>query len=150
MHSFRSIPVFLLLLMMAAISACDGGGEQRNVMSNPAVEALAGDLLEAIKAQDFERLTDVYHESFFKTRSPQAWADELRAFLAERGPMQAYMLRKSQADTRFSGKFYILEYETVHDGNKRLHHLLTIVSPVEGGGLRLVGHKITPWQRENG
>ena len=74
------------------------------------------------------------------------WVDNMKRLMADRGPLQSYILRRSQADTRFSGKFYILEYETVHTGNKRLHHLITILLPVEGGEMQLVGHKMTPWE----
>lgn len=146
MHRIRA--VFWLAavsLMTLGFSACDSG-EQGNAMHDPAVEARVGGLLEAIKAEEYAQALGFYHESFFKIRTPEGWVDELKAYLAERGPMQTYHLRRSQADTRFSGKFYILEYETVHTGNKRLHHLLTLVRPVEGGDIRLLGHKITPWE----
>lgn len=149
MHSIRAIFGITLLMAVLALTACGGGDEeQRNVMTNPVVEGLADKLLDTLQAGDYEQLVGLYHASFFSGRAPEAWVDELKAIMVERGSMQSHILRRSQADTRFSGKFYILEYETVHDGNKRLHHLLTIVSPVEGGELRLVGHKITPWERE--
>lgn len=146
MHNIRAVFCLVVVLVLAlGITACDSG-KQGNVMDNPAVEARVGELMEAIKAEEYQQVLDQYHESFFKSRTPEVWVDELKAHLAERGPMQAYHLRRSQADTRFSGKFYILEYETVHTGNKRLHHLLTLVRPVEGGDVRLLGHKITPWE----
>lgn len=146
MHSIRAYLRFMVALgIMAGVIGCDPG-ERHNAMNNPAVEARVNTLLETIKAQDFEQVIAQYDESFFNTRAPQAWVDTLKAHLAERGPMQSHILRKSQADTRFTGKFYILEYETVHDGSKRLHHLITLLRPVEGGDIQLIGHKITPWE----
>jgi len=36
----------------------------------------------------------------------------------------------------------------VHTGQKRLHHVVTFLLPVEGGGIQLNGHKITPWETD--
>jgi hypothetical protein len=141
--------VVMGVLGSLALAACDGGGEQQNTMTNPAIEEQAGKLLEALKAEDYETLLAQYDESFLKTHSSQAWVEQLKEQMAERGTMRSYVLRKAQADTRFSGKFFILEYESVHDGNKRLHHLLTLRSPVEGGDIQLIGHKVTPWERDS-
>lgn len=147
MHSFRARILFwMLLVTVTMLSACDRS-EGPNIAHNPQVEERASALLDAIKAQDFDKVIAQYDESFLDSHDPKLWVDQLKAYLAERGPMQSYILRKSQADTRFSGKFYILEYESVHDGNKRLHHLITIRSHVEGGKIQLIGHKITPWEK---
>ena len=135
----------ILMLFIIGLSACESE-EQENVMHNPAIEAMAGKVLDAIQAGDYEALANLYGADFYKTKAPEEWVGELKTYLAERGPLQSYSLRKSQADTRFSGKFYIMEYSSVHDGNKRLHHLITIVSPVAGGAPQIVGHKITPWE----
>ncbi len=136
-------------LMLLALSAC-GDGKQRamNVATNPTVQARAEALFAAIRSGDDELITQQYNEVFFVQRSKEDWLKSLKALLAERGPMTGYRLRRSQADTRFSGKFYILEYETVHTGNKRLHHLLTFLLPVSGGDIQLNGHKITPWETD--
>jgi hypothetical protein len=139
----------VLLGVMLTLSAC-GQDEQRahNVSTNPAVEAQAKALFEAIESGDEQRIVKQYDEKFFANRSPQEWLAKLKTLMAERGPMTAYHLRRSQADTRFSGKFYILEYNTVHSGRKRLHHVVTLLLPVEGGAMQLIGHKITPWEAE--
>ncbi|NOX90988.1 MAG: hypothetical protein GXP18_00630 [Gammaproteobacteria bacterium] len=138
------------MLMLLTLTACgEGGGERTlNVSTNPAIEALAGKLFDAIQKGNDEEIIQQYNEVFFAKRSPQQWLDNIKALIAERGPMRAYHLRRSQADTRFSGKFYMLEYETVHTGNKRLHHVLTFVLPVTGGDIQLNGHKITPWETD--
>ena len=142
-------PHFLLLTVLALV-ACDDGERGYSPSANPAVEAKAAELFEAIKAEDFDRVVLVYYEKFFSKLSSQEWVDDMKRLLAERGPLQRHILRRSQADTRFSGKFYILEYETVHTGDKRLHHTITILLPVSGGDMQLVGHKMTPWETNEG
>ncbi len=136
------------LLMLLTLSACGEGERALNVSTNPAIEALAGTLFDAMQNGDDEQIIQQYDEVFFSKRSPKQWLDNIQALTADRGPMQAYHLRRSQADTRFSGKFYMLEYETVHTGNKRLHHVLTFLLPVTGGDIQLNGHKITPWETD--
>jgi len=137
------------LLMLLTLTACDEGEERAlNVSTNPAIEVLAGQLFDAIQSGDDEQIIKQYNDAFFAKRSPKQWLDNIKALKAERGPMRAYHLRRSQADTRFSGKFYMLEYETVHTGNKRLHHVLTFLLPVTGGDIQLNGHKITPWETD--
>jgi hypothetical protein len=144
----KKIAFFLYSLsLILFIAGCDGDAEQAlNPSSNPAVEARAGVLLEALRDGDYERVNQQYDESFFTRRAPEEWSDHLKTFITERGPMTTYQLRRAQADTRFSGKFFMLEYETVHTGNKRLHHILTLILPVNGGGIQIIGHKLTPWE----
>lgn len=138
--------LLLGILVLQILVACDGDDRAYNATANPAVEAQAAALFEAMMAENYEQVVAQYDEKFFAKRSQTEWVDKMKRLLTERGPMQRYILRRSQADTRFSGKFYILEYETVHTGNKRLHHLITILLPVKGGGMQLVGHKMTPWE----
>lgn len=145
MKKLFTLPSFLVLILLGLV-ACEGDDRAHNPTANPAVEAQATALFEAMKAENYEQVVAQYDKKFFAKRSQTDWVDDMKRLLAERGPLQRYILRRSQADTRFSGKFYILEYETVHTGNKRLHHLITILLPVEGGGMQLVGHKMTPWE----
>lgn len=135
------------LLILLLLSAC-GDSEDRayNVSANPAVEEQAAALFTAMQNGDDAQIVAQYNEGFFGRRSEQEWLGSMKALLAERGPITAFHLRRSQADTRFSGKFYILEYETVHTGNKRLHHVVTFLLPVTGGAIQLNGHKMTPWE----
>ncbi len=141
--------LILGLFLLLMLTACNEDGERSlNVSTNPAIEALAGKLFDAIQNGDDEQIIKQYNEAFFAKRSPQQWLDNIETLMAERGPMRAHHLRRSQADTRFSGKFYMLEYETVHTGNKRLHHVLTFVLPVTGGAIQLNGHNITPWETD--
>ncbi|HFE32508.1 MAG TPA: hypothetical protein ENJ17_04260 [Gammaproteobacteria bacterium] len=146
MHYLNAVFVFLFVTILT-LSACDDGGQRaQNVSTNPAVEARATTLLEAIQRGNDELIIKQYSEDFFTKRSPQQWLAKLKALMAERGPMRSFALKRSQADTRFSGKFYILEYNSVHDGAKRLHHTLTFLLPVDGGDIELNGHKIVPWE----
>lgn len=132
-------------LLLTLLTAC---GEQGNLNadSNPVVEEKAAALFGALKAGDYDVALAQYDKGFFKANVREEWRKKLQAFMAERGPMTAWHLRRTQADTRFSGKFFLYEYETVHDGNKRLHHLMTFLWPVNEDDIKLVGHKITPWQ----
>ena len=136
----------LIALMLTACS--DGDDRAQNAALNPAVEARAAALFDAIESGDDARIIKQYSKGFFTRRSEQEWLDKIKALMAERGPMTAVHLARSQADTRFSGKFYILEYNSVHTGRKRLHHVVTLVLPVNGGDIQLNGHKITPWEAE--
>lgn len=147
-NGFRRGRVFSLLMFLI-LTACGEGGERAlNVSTNPAIEKLASELFDAMQSGNDEQIIKQYNKVFFASRPPRQWLDNIKVLMAERGPMTAYHLRRSQADTRFSGKFYMLEYETVHTGNKRLHHVLTFLLPVTGGDIQLNGHKITPWETD--
>ena len=140
------IPSLLLAaLLLSLLGACGEKGNP-NIDSNPVVEKKAAAVFAALQAGDYDTVLALYDEGFFKTQTREGWRDKLKAFMAERGPMTAWHLRRSQADTRLSGKFFLYEYETVHDGDKRLHHLMTFVWPVNEDEIKLLGHKITPWQ----
>jgi len=141
---FLSLSVGVLLLLVA----CNGGSQpgNYNTSADPAVAAKADALFTALQQGDYDAALAQYDEGFFQGRSRAQWRTRLQTVLAERGPLREWHLRRSQADTRFSGKFFIYEYETVHDGNKRLHHLMTFLWPVDDNQLKLMGHKITPWQ----
>ena len=143
---FRLLLVVTMLLGMLACS--DGEDRAYNVSTNPAVEAQAAALFTAMQSGDDAQIIAQYNKGFFAKRSEREWLDNMKTLMAERGPIRSYQLARSQADTRFSGKFYILEYNTVHDGNKRLHHVVTFLLPVEGGDIQLNGHKITPWETD--
>lgn len=141
--------VWLVVAALLGLTACsDGEDRSMNVSANAIVEERAVALLDAIRSGDEEQIVKQYSDAFFAQRSKQEWLKDMRALMEERGPMTAYRLRRAQADTRFSGKFYILEYETVHTGNKRVHHLLTLIAPVSGGKIQLNGHKMTPWESD--
>jgi hypothetical protein len=142
---------FLQILIMTAflitgLVACEKATNTFNVTDNPVVLKKAETLMKAIKDQDYDLAIKQYSKSFFTNKSPEGWRDKLKAYSKDRGPMLSYKLIKRQADTRFSGKFYILEYMAVHEGKKRANHVITMIAPVDSDGIKIIGHKITPWQ----
>lgn len=146
----KALPILLLLsLLIAGLSSCGDNQRGTNKVSNSIVTDRAETLMNAIKNEDYEFVLKQYPESFFAREPSEAWIEKLKRIVAERGPMHSFELKKSQADTRFSGKFYILEYMAIYDGNKRANHLITFLAPVEGGDIRIIGHKISPWRDES-
>jgi len=146
--SNRSHWLYSLFIVLALTACGDEGERAHNVSTNPAVEARARALFDAMQSGDDAQIIKQYNKGFFVKRSSQEWLDNMKAMMAERGPIRSFKLARSQADTRFSGKFYILEYNTVHNGNKRLHHTVTFLLPVNGGDIQLNGHKIVPWETD--
>ena len=148
----RLFKTFLLaILLVSNLSSCEGSSNRSiNAVSNNAVTEKAELLMNAIKDQDYDRVIKQYPDSFFTRQPSEAWVEKLKRITVERGPMQSFELKKSQADTRFSGKFYILEYMAIYNGKNRANHLITFLAPVEGGELKIIGHKISPWLDENG
>lgn len=144
----------LLILIVTAffltgLVACGDGDNGSNLMENPVVLKKAEALMEDIKNQNYDLAVKQYSKSFFTSQSQEEWLAKLKAYGNDRGPMLSYKLIKSQADTRFSGKFYILEYMAVHQGKKRANHIITMILPVDEDGIKIIGHKITPWLEES-
>ena len=141
----RLIGVTIIVLL--ALAACERGSST-SPSTDPMVEQKASVLFDALKAGDLDTALAQYAEGFFQSRSPEEWREQLQKIGEERGPLQAYYLRRAQADTRLSGKFFILEYEGVYQGKQRVNHILTLVAPAAGGEMQLVGHKLMPWEAE--
>jgi len=137
--------VVLVALLTTLLFACDSGNRGVNESTNPIVVEKAAALLEALKAEDYGLAIKQYPDSFFVKQTHEGWERKLKALGEERGNMQSYELKRSQADTRFSGKFFILEYMVIYEGNKRVNHIITLIAPVMGGEIKLIGHKMTPW-----
>ena len=137
--------VVLAAMLMALLFACDNSKHSVNSSRNPVVMEKTTVLMDALKSEDYGQAIKQYPDSFFVKQTREGWKQKLKALNEERGAMQSYELKKSQADTRFSGKFFIFEYMVVHKGNKRVNHIITLIAPVTGGGIKLVGHKMTPW-----
>ncbi len=132
-------------LLLVLLSACGEKGSS-NTNSHPLVEDKVAALFTALQVENYDAALAQYDEGFFKTQSPQAWREKLEALQAESGSLREWHLRRSQADARVSGTFFLHEYTSVHTGNKRLHHLMTFLWSVNDEKLLLLGHKITPWQ----
>lgn len=100
-------------------------------------------LFSSLQAKDFDTALTFYSEDFYKGIPREAWKLRLQKFIEVMGPIESFKIRKSQADTRFSGKFFIFQLETLHEGGKKARHIVTYILPVDGGDVKLVGHKIT-------
>lgn len=133
-----------LVLLVMSLAACSGDGGSTDLP--PQVRAEAESLLQVIQKQDYAGAMALYDEGFFQRRLKEAWQKEVADIMAERGPMASYEFVRSEVSTRFSAVFYILEYNSIHEGNKRLRHTITLLWPVNGDKLLLVGHKIRPWE----
>ncbi len=142
--------ITLIVVMLTALAGCGGSdsGRSANTTANPEALEKAEALMFAMLNQDYEKIVQQYPQEFFSRMPPEGWVDMLKKHDADRGQMRSFELKKSQADTRFSGKFYILEYMAVHDGDKRANHIITLLDPVDGGDMIIVGHKISSWLDE--
>lgn len=138
----------LLFSLIILLAGCGDSGRSANTTTNPVALEKADALMMAMLNQDYQQVISLYPEQFFSRMPPEGWVDMLKKHDKDRGPMHSYELKKSQADTRFSGKFYILEYMAIHEGNKRANHLITLLAPVDGGDMIVVGHKISSWLDE--
>lgn len=129
---FRFILVGLSIVLASACSP-----PQRAVK----VDHLPKELFQALQDNELDKVMKYYSEDFYKSRPQEYWRDHLSKLLQQYGPVTKVSFRNKQADTRYSGKFYIYQYDTVH-GTKRIKHILTFVRPVDSDEVKLVGHKI--------
>ncbi|MCI0507832.1 MAG: hypothetical protein L0Z73_17220 [Gammaproteobacteria bacterium] len=100
-------------------------------------------LFSSLQAKDVDAALTFYSQDFYKGIPREAWALRLRQFLDFMGPIEAFKIRSRQADTRYSGKFFIYQLETRHEGDKKARHIVTFILPVDGSDVKLIGHKIT-------
>ncbi len=100
-------------------------------------------LFMALGQGDIDKAMTYYPDEFFKVFPKEYWRDRLEKFNQTLGTIENYRIRNKQSDTRFSGKFFVYQLETIHPDNKKASHIITFVLPVDGGDVKLVGHKIT-------
>ena len=100
-------------------------------------------LFMALGQGDIDKAMTFYPEEFYKAFPREYWRDRLQKFNQTMGTIENYRIRNKQSDTRFSGKFFVYQLETIHPDNKKAAHIVTFVLPVDGGDVKLVGHKIT-------
>lgn len=135
-----SIPYYLAIILLVFSAGC---GQYASVSS---VDPLAKEYFEALKAGNLDKVMGMYSEDFFKSFPEETWRQQLQRLTTELGPIKAYSFRNKQADSRFSGKFYIYQYDTIHkssDGKeKRAKHTITFIQPVNSSDIKLVGHRI--------
>jgi hypothetical protein len=130
---FQSLMLCAVILLLGACNPPQQAAQ---------VDHLPMELLQSLKSNDLEKAMTYYSPEFFKTRPEQKWRERLNQLLRDNGPITTISFRNKQADTRFSGKFYIYQYDTVH-GKKRIKHIFTFVRPVDSEEVNLVGHKIS-------
>jgi len=101
------------------------------------------ELFTALGQGDIDKVMEFYNDDFYKVFPKEYWRDRLVKFNEFMGPMESFRIRSKQSDTRFSGKFFVFQLETIHKDNKKANHIVTFVLPVDGGPVKMVGHKIT-------
>jgi hypothetical protein len=134
---FRHLFSYILVLFLTVVVA---NGCTRHA-GYAQVDPLVKNYFEAFKAQDMDTVLNMYSEEFFEAFPRPMWRGKLEKLFQELGPAESYSFRNKQADSRFSGKFFIYQYDTVH-GEQRAKHVLTFVQHVSEEEIKLVGHMI--------
>lgn len=134
------VTFFLIPLLLVASVGCT------QYASVSAVDPLAKEYFEALKNGDLDKVMSMYSDDFFTRYTRESWREKLQRLTKELGPIKAYSFRNKQADSRFSGKFYIYQYDTIHVGKdgkeKRAKHTMTFIQPVNSAEIKLEGHRI--------
>ncbi|WP_455222298.1 hypothetical protein [Kaarinaea lacus] len=136
-NSAKFVTRWLLLILALVLSGCDAP------MPNLDLKPEVNKLFSSLQAKDFDTALTYYSEDFYKGIPREVWRLRLQKFIEVMGPIESFKIRKSQADTRFSGKFFIFQLESRHEGGKKARHIVTYILPVDGSDVKLVGHKIT-------
>lgn len=127
----------LLIVILCLISACS------EPTADTEVDKRAENIILSFQAGDLDKLMTFYDKEFYVTKSPELWRAELEGIYKEYGPVKSISMRNKSADTRFSGKFYIYQFDSLHDKDKRIRHTLTLIRPVDrSGSIVIVGHLI--------
>jgi hypothetical protein len=128
---------WVMLVLLVAIGGCGDNAPPDSVAEQVAIR-----LMDSLKAKDLNQAIKLYDTAFFERVSSEEWAAQLETWQTELGDMDRYLVRRKQVDTRYSGKFYVYEYEAIH-ARGRATHMVTLVWPAGGSVLELVGHKVT-------
>jgi len=127
----------LLLVLVLLLAGCN------MPMPNLDLEPEVNKLFTALQAKDFDTMLPMYSDNFYKSIHKEQWRSRLQQFMDHMGPMESYRISHTQADTKFSGKFFVFMLDTRHEGKKKAKHVVTFILPVDGGDVILIGHKIT-------
>jgi len=129
----RKVIYYLVLLL--GLSACDQGPPLDEV------QAEGDKLFTALAASNIDNALALYDDEFFKMHGREQWRQKLDQMRQKLGMLKEYHLRKDFFDTRYSGHFYIFEYQTIYDrGNA--WETLTFVNPNGSREVKLVGHQV--------
>ncbi len=133
----RIYSIVLLCCFSLFIAAC---GNQ-NAKTNQKLDTLTKQYFAELQAQNYDKVLSFYSDDFFNLHPKPVWRARLIDLFEKLGPIDQISLANKQADTRFSGKFFIYQYYTMH-GKKRVKHILTWILPVNDDKVKLVGHMI--------
>lgn len=101
----------------------------------------AQNLLQTLKADGPDAALALYSDEFYNARPEEQWQRELHKLFDELGAMESFVLRKEHYDSRYSARFYLFEYQTIHARGKAWQ-ILTVINPVGTDELKIVGHQI--------
>jgi len=120
-----------------------GCGQHASVSS---VDPLAKEYFDALKSGDLDKAISMYSDEFFERFPKTTWRQQLQRLSTELGSIKAYSFRNKQADSRYSGKFYIYQYDTIHESGEgkeqRAKHTITFIQSINSDDIKLVGHRI--------
>lgn len=133
----RIYSTVLLFCFTLFIVSC---GNQ-NAQTNKELDAKTKEYFAELQAQHIDKVLGFYSKEFFNIQPKPVWQSRLNSLFEKFGPIERISFINKQADTRFSGKFFIYQYYTIH-GKKRIKHVLTWILPVDGVEIMLVGHMI--------
>ena len=127
----------LLTIGLLSLAACSAPMPDLDL--KPQIDGL----FVALGQDDLDKAMTYYPDDFFKAFPKEYWRDRLEKFNKHMGTMESYRIRSKQSDTRFSGKFFVYQLESLHKDKKKASHIITFILPVDGGDVKMVGHKIT-------
>lgn len=127
----------IVIALACGLIACSPGAPDINL------EPQVNRLFSSLQKGDIDTALTFYSDEFYKGIPKEHWRQRLEKFNEHMGPMTSFRIRNRQADTRFSGKFFVFELETVHEGDKKASHIVTFILPVNDDSVNLVAHKIT-------
>ena len=99
----RIISTVLLICFSLLVVSC---GKQ-NAQTNKKLDAKTKQIFADLQSQDLEKVLGFYSEEFFDIHPKQVWHSRLNSLFEQFGPIERISFINKQADTRFSGKFFI-------------------------------------------
>jgi hypothetical protein len=139
MHAFRRLALYSILILNGLMMTIACGPPP----SDAEVDQEVKKIVAAFQQSDVDKIMSFYGKDFYKNRNPEEWRMELQDLFKKYGKTQSVSMRNKQADTRFSAKFYIYQFDTLHDNHKRIKHTLTLIRPVNNSDkIVVVGHMI--------
>jgi len=133
-HIYSKVLLFCVSLFIVSCGS-------QNAQTNIQLDAKTKEYFAELQAQHIDKVLGFYSKEFFNIQPKQMWQSRLNSLFEKFGPIERISFINKQADTRFSGKFFIYQYYTIH-GKKRVKHVLIWILPVDGVEIELVGHMI--------